>query len=87
MKIVFIGALLMIGPAVFAQQNVSRLSKSVNDDGKLMTVSIDAVVDNKTIEYRNSFQVEGLSKWQRDSIVRRVSDSLGIVSRKKTIKI
>lgn len=56
--------------------------KSVRDDDKTLTIRIRYMSDNKNLNYENSFDVEGWSKAQKNALVRRVSDSLGIMTHK-----
>jgi hypothetical protein len=74
--------LLFISAAVNAQTKTTSVSKSVNDDDKTLSVKIHYVADDKKVDYENSFNVEGWTKAQKEALVRRITDSLGVTKRK-----
>lgn len=52
--------------------------QSVSDDGKTLHIMIKSNKDGKAVKYDRSFDVKGMSKLQKDALVKRVNDSLGI---------
>lgn len=64
--------------AAQAQNKGNYINKNINDNGKTLSIKVYAIMDDKVIDYENSFDVDGWSKWQRDSLVRRITDSLGV---------
>ncbi len=67
----------LISFAGMAQRNVS-LSKSVNDNGKSLHIQIDGTVNGKPVNYNKSFNVEGLSKAEKEELQGKVLNELGI---------
>lgn len=59
---------------------------SVNDNGKILRIKVDANKNDKDIRYRGSFDVNDLSKTQKDSIVNYVLDSLRIRTNSDNLK-
>ncbi|MGI4729093.1 MAG: hypothetical protein ACRYFL_01785 [Janthinobacterium lividum] len=53
--------------------------QSVKDDGKTLHLTISSNQKGKKLYYDHTFQVIGLSKKQKDALVKNVTDSLGIV--------
>lgn len=53
--------------------------QSVTDDGKTLHLIISSNQKGKKIDYDHTFLVAGLSKKQKDALVKKVTDSLGIV--------
>lgn len=72
--------------AASAQNKTNSVSQSVHDDGKVLTLKINAIKDNTIIDYNQQFDVTGWSKLQKDAMVRRITDSLGVTKR-RTVKI
>jgi len=53
--------------------------KSIDEDGKTLHIAIEGKKDkNKPIKFEHTYNVKGMSKMQRDSIVKHVLDSLGV---------
>ena len=50
----------------------------INDNGQALRLKVDANKNDKDIRYKKSFNTEGLSKIEKDSIVNHVLDSLGV---------
>ncbi len=69
-----------------AQSKSSSVTRSIHDDDKTLSIKVHAIVDEKKIDYENTFNVEGWSKAQKDALIRRITDSLGI-SQRKVIKL
>jgi hypothetical protein len=61
-----------------AQNKNSRVSRSVDDDGKTMKVKFEVQSDSSSLGYSREFNVSGMSKQQKDEIVNRIVDSLGL---------
>lgn len=60
----------------FTCRGKDNLSMTVNDDNGKLRIKVDADKNWKKIRYDTSFNIRGLSKVQRDSIVHHVFDSL-----------
>jgi len=60
----------------FSCRGKDNLSMTVNDDNGKLRIKVDADKNWKKIHYDTSFDIRGLSKVQRDSIVHHVFDSL-----------
>lgn len=60
----------------FACSGKDNLSMTVNEDNGELRIKVDADKNWKKIHYDTSFDIRGLSKVQRDSIVHHVFDSL-----------
>ena len=56
----------------------SDIKKSVKDDGKTLHITINGSKGRKEIKYDRTFTVAGMSAAQRDALVKRISDSLGV---------
>jgi hypothetical protein len=69
----------LISFAGMAQRNVS-LSKSVNDNGKSLHIQVDGTVNGKAVNYNKSFNVEGLSRAEKEELQGKVMNELGISS-------
>ncbi|RYE19791.1 MAG: hypothetical protein EOP42_28505 [Sphingobacteriaceae bacterium] len=57
----------------------SDTKQTVKDDGKTLHLTISSNQNGKKIAYDHTFKVAGLSKKQKDALVKNVTDSLGIV--------
>jgi hypothetical protein len=62
---------------VMAQHNTS-ISRSINDDGKTLSIRINGTVDDKPIDYDRTFDVSGLTKDERNALRERILDSLHV---------
>jgi len=56
----------------------NNTTQSVKDDGKTMRIKINSNKGGKDINYDRSFSVKGMSKNQKDALVKKITDSLGI---------
>ncbi len=65
----------------------SSVSKRINDNGKTLTLTIDAYFDSRKVYYTNSYEVVGWTQKQKEALVMRVSDSLGIPVKRRVIKL
>lgn len=61
-----------------AAQEKNKIDKSIDNNGKIMLVKINASTNGKHVHYKKSFEVNGLNKIQKDSIVNHILDSLGL---------
>ncbi len=52
--------------------------QSVSDDGKTMHIMIKSSRAGKDVKYDHTFLVSGMSQNQKDTLLKRVNDSLGI---------
>ena len=52
--------------------------QSVTDDGKTLRIMIKSSKAGKDVKYDHTYQVQGLNRQQKDALVKRVNDSLGI---------
>jgi len=77
MKKVLTILLAGVSTLAFAQKKID-LSRSIDDDGKTLSISVHGTVDGKRIDYNRTFQVADLSKEKRNEIVDSVLDSLGL---------
>ena len=65
----------------------SSVSKIINDDGKTLTLTIDASFNNHKVYFTNTYDVVGLNQKQKDALVKRVTDSLAIPVNRRVIKL
>lgn len=63
----------------FAQKR-NHISRSIDDDGNKLSISINGTIDGKSIRYDRTFLVAGLTKEERKDITQEVFDSLGLES-------
>jgi hypothetical protein len=55
------------------------LSKSIHDNGKILSVTIEARKNhNQGIYYKNDFKVDGMNQTQKEFIVDSIMQSLGL---------
>jgi len=82
MKNVFLLLLTTFSLSAFAQTKTSTsrtdTKQFVKDDGKTMHIKINSNNAGKEINYDRTFSVKGMSKNQKDALVKRITDSLGI---------
>ncbi len=50
----------------------------VKDNGKTLHISINSNKAGKKINYDRTFAVEGMNQQQRNALVKRITDSLGV---------
>jgi|GEM_PF-3997127 len=63
----------------FAQNKTKQsLHQDINDNGKTLTINISGNSDGKAIKYHKQFDVTGMSQQARQTIVNRITDSLGV---------
>ncbi len=53
-------------------------TQTVKDDGKTLQITINSSKDGKEIKYDRTFAVAGMSTSQRNALVKRITDSLGV---------
>ncbi|GAB3798988.1 hypothetical protein GCM10028819_21280 [Spirosoma humi] len=56
----------------------SSISRSINDDGKLLSIRVQGTVDDKPIDYDRTFDVSKLSKTERNALREHILDSLNV---------
>jgi len=66
-----------LASATFAQKN-NDFHQNISDDGKKLSIKINATKDGKSINYNRTFDVSGMNQSQREALTHRVFDSLGI---------
>jgi hypothetical protein len=59
-------------------QNKECMSKSVHDNGKIMTVTINGQAKGHTVDYTRTFNVTGMSKTAKDALIAHITDSLQV---------
>src|SRR6218665_154958 len=62
----------------YAQKNSLSVSKSINDDGKVMSINVNGYINGKAINYNRSFNISGFSKQEREDLRTSIYESLGI---------
>ena len=67
-----------VPPPVGARSVTSTVHSSVHEHNDTMVVTITGTRNKGPFNYNRNFNVKGLSKQQKDAIVRHVTDSLGI---------
>lgn len=79
MKSFFAGLLLLTSLTTMAQKSThSNLNTSIDDNGKTYSIRIDGDRTGKAIHYKQTFNVVGMSKEQKEALKNRVLDSLGL---------
>ena len=75
----------ILGIALVASAQTTRKDitavyhKSIDDDGKKLHIAIEGTKNNShPIKFEHTYNVKGMSKMQRDSIIKNVTDSLGV---------
>lgn len=76
MKYIIIALLTL--PFCVAAQKKQTISKNIHDDGKKMQVKLVVESGDLSFNYNKSFNVAGMSEWQKQSLVDRLIDSLGV---------
>ena len=61
----------------FAQKKID-ISRSINDDGKQLSISVHGTVDGKRIDFNRTLSVQGLSKQDRTDLADSILGSLGL---------
>ncbi len=62
----------------FKSRTTQHLSTSVHDDNGTMHVQIKGYQAQKQINYNRTFNVKGWSATQKEAMVKRITDSLGV---------
>ena len=70
--------LVALSTSVAIAQHQNSLSRSINDDGKTLSIRIKGTVDDKPIDYDRTFDVSGLTRDERDALREHVLDSLHV---------
>lgn len=79
MKTTLILLLSAFSLSVTAQTKThTDIKKSIHDDGKKLTISINGTQNGKQVYYDKTFNVASLSKLQKDALVKGITDSLGV---------
>ncbi|CAG5003533.1 hypothetical protein DYBT9275_03173 [Dyadobacter sp. CECT 9275] len=59
-------------------QDKIELSRSIDDNGTTLRISIKGTLNGKRIDYQQTFDVDGMSKGERMELRERILDSLGM---------
>ncbi len=59
-------------------QNHTSISRSINDDGKTLSIKVNGNVNGKAIDYDKTFNVSNRSKGERDALKDKILDSLSL---------
>ncbi|MEO6288106.1 MAG: hypothetical protein ABIN80_06755 [Dyadobacter sp.] len=69
--------ILLAGVSTLAiAQKRNNLSRSIDDDGKTLSIRVTGTIDGKEVNYNKSFNVEELSKEERMALRDKVLDSI-----------
>lgn len=71
-------ALLALSTSLVMAQHNNSISRSINDDGKTLSIRINGTVDDKPIDYDRTFDVSGLNKDERNALREHILDSLHV---------
>jgi hypothetical protein len=77
--IFMLAAVTGVSTTTLAQKS-THISRSIDDDGNKLSISINGTIDGKSIRYDRTFLVAGLTKAERKDITQEVFDSLGLGS-------
>ncbi len=53
-------------------------TKTVKDDGKTLHIVVNSTKGGKAVSYDKTFPVKGMSKQQKEVMVKKITDSLGV---------
>lgn len=53
-------------------------TKTVKDDGKTLRIVVNSTKGGKEVSYDKTFPVKGMSKQQKEVMVKKITDSLGV---------
>ncbi len=70
--------LLAVSLAASAQRKHENISESIHEDGSELKIDISGKNNGRNLDYHRSFNVKGMSKAQKDAIIKKVTDSLGL---------
>lgn len=77
MKTILTTLLALTGTLVLAQKH-SSLHRSINDDGKTLSIRVNGTINGEPIDCNRTFDVANLTKDERDALRVRVLDSLNV---------
>lgn len=77
MKTSLVSMLTLVSAMALAQHHVS-INRSINDDGKTLSIRVDGTIDGKSINYNRTFNVAHLNKAERNDLRNHILDSLGV---------
>ncbi|QMW03125.1 hypothetical protein [Spirosoma foliorum] len=77
MKTLLTTVLALATSLVFAQHHNS-ISRSINDDGKTLSIRVKGTVDGNPIDYDRTFDVSNLNRDERDALREHILDSLNV---------
>lgn len=64
-----------VSTLAIAQKRVN-LSRSIDDDGKTLSIKASGTVDGKSVDYSRSFNVEDMNKEEREELREKVLESI-----------
>lgn len=73
----FLTLILALGNFIAFGQS-RNISKSIQDDGRLVSVHVSGTVDGRNIAYDHTFDVSGMSKSERMALKDKVMESLDL---------
>lgn len=69
--------ILLAGVSTLAiAQKRANLSRSIDDDGKKLSIKVSGTLDGKEVDINKSFDVDGMSKEDREALRERVLSSI-----------
>lgn len=78
-KVLILLALCGWAHAASAQNRVHQdMHKSIHDDGSTLRIDIHGTVGTKEVAYHNAFNVKGWRQADKDAMIKRITDSLGV---------
>jgi len=79
MKFLFISLLLSLATVAMANKSgYSKLRKRISDDENTLSIQIDGNQNGRTIHYKHTFDVAGMSNLRKEVLKYRVFHSLGV---------
>lgn len=86
MKILITIFLTLVSPIIVAQQKTTRTSSHIDNDGKKLKIELFAHTNKGVINYKNEFDINGMSREQVDEIINQIKDSLGFPKENRSEK-
>ncbi len=70
--------MLALTMAASAQRKHENISESIHENGSELKIDISGKNNGRNLDYHRTFNVSGMSKAQKDAIIKNVTDSLGL---------
>ena len=67
----------LVSSLALAQRHTS-ISRSINDDGKTLSIRVNGTIDGKPVDYDRTFDVARLNRDERNALRERILDSLAV---------